>query len=133
MFAIIIAAAASFATPTEELRIQLRAAIWTDLQLNAMIGNGNWLASQWYNAENGTAADLHIQDLRCIQTRSGQRCSFGLYRDGGEVVLLGKTAPDRLTCVAVLSRRGDEWSVVHTPPRRKGHSQTSMRCAVPKT
>jgi hypothetical protein len=132
-FAIMIAAVASLVAPAEELKGSIQAAIWADLQLNAMIGNGNRLASLWFNAGSDTRADLHIQDLKCAQTRSGQRCSFDLARDDGEVAVLGEAAPDRLTCVAALYRADDDWAVVHKPPRHRGHSQTSMQCAVPKT
>ena len=53
MLAIILAAAtASLAPPPEPLKTQLQSAIWADLELNALIGSGNWLASLWYNAGN---------------------------------------------------------------------------------
>ena len=122
------AAAASLAPPSEPLKKQLQSAIWADLQLNGMIGSGNWLASLWYDAGSGTAPDLHIVELRCLQGRSGQRCSFELVRDGGPTMVLGETAPDKLTCVARFARTKEGWSVVHTPPRKAGHSQTSMQC-----
>lgn len=129
MLAIFLAAAAALLAPASEpLKGRLQSAIWADLQLNGMIGNGNWLASLWYNAGSGTAPDLHIVELRCLRGRSGQRCSFELFRDGGPAVVLGETAPDKLTCVALFARTKEGWSVVHTSPRKAGHSQTSMRC-----
>ncbi len=129
MLAIFLAtAAASLAPPPEPLKGQLQSAIWTDLQLNGMIGNGDWLASLWYNAAGGTVPDLHIVELRCLKDRPGQRCSFGLVREGGSTMVLGETAPDKLTCVALFARTKGGWSVAHTAPRKAGHSQTSMRC-----
>ena len=95
-----------------------------------MIGNGNWLASLWYQAGNGTAPDLHIEELSCGKTRKGHQCAFNLYRDGGRKVVLNETAPDRLACIASFTLLRDGISVFHTPPRGSGHSKTSMRCEV---
>ena len=71
LFMLTLMAAASLAPPEEPLAGQLRAAIWNDLQLNAMIGNSNWLASLWYNAgqEDAKAPDLHILDMLCGSNR----------------------------------------------------------------
>lgn len=129
MLAIILAAAtATLAPPPEPLKTQLQSAIWADLELNALIGSGNWSASLWYNAGNGASSDLHILGLRCLQARSGQRCSFELVRDGGPAETLGEMAPDKLACVARFARTNEAWAVVHTSPRKAGHSRTSMRC-----
>lgn len=125
---ILTAATASLAPPPEPLRTQLQSAIWVDLELNALIGNGNWSASLWYNAESGGSPDLHIIGLRCLQARSEQRCSFELVRNGGPVAALGEVAPDKLACVARFARTNEAWSVIHMPPRKAGHSRTSMRC-----
>jgi hypothetical protein len=132
MLPLLAAAAASLVAPPEPMKGELYSAIWSDLQLNAFIGNGNWLASLWYNA-GGDAPDLHIADLKCKSARSQQRCTFILQRDGGPSQSLGETAPDRLSCAALFKRREDGWSVVHTPPPpRGGHSRTSMKCATVK-
>lgn len=133
MFALLaLLAAASSAPPSEPIAGQLRDAIWYDLQINAMIGNGNWVGSLWYNAgrEDPNAADLHIRDLECQSGSDGYRCSFTLFRDGGVKILLGERAPDRLTCGAtfVPAKDGDGWAIKHIPPRRVGHSQTTMTC-----
>ena len=93
-----------------------------------MIGNGNWLASLWYQAGSETAPNLHIRELACARSRSGQRCAFDLYRAGGPVIVLGETAPDKLACVAAFALDSDSWHIVHTPPRGTGHSKTSLRC-----
>jgi hypothetical protein len=131
MFTLFIAAAFTTVTaPLEPLRGQLQSAIWADLQLNAMIDNGNWSALLWYQAGNDTTSDLHIEKLACAKTRSGHRCTFDLNRDGGPKMVLNEPVPENLACVAVFALRSDGWSVVHTPPRRGGHSKTSMRCEV---
>lgn len=131
-----IMAAASLSPPEEPLAGQLRSAIWSDLQLNAMIGNGNWLASLWYNAgqEDAKAPDLHILDMSCVSNREGHRCSFTLLRDGGVRMALNEAAPDRLNCSAQFVRWEESggWTVKHRPPRGSGHSRTDMQCkAVP--
>ncbi|WP_298287251.1 hypothetical protein, partial [Novosphingobium sp.] len=116
-----IMAAASLSPPEEPLAGQLRAAIWNDLQLNAMIGNGNWLASLWYNAgqEDAKTPDLHILDMSCRSNREGHRCSFALLRDGGVRMAFSEAAPDRLNCTAqfVRQEKSNGWMVKHRPPR----------------
>jgi hypothetical protein len=118
------------APPAERLAGHFYAAIWNDLQLNAAIGNGNWIASLWYQAGSGTAADLHIQDLKCRKRGWNQDCSFILFRDvRAEEKPAPEAAPVRLTCTARLRSNGSRWRVVHTPPVDGGHSRTSMACA----
>ena len=129
---ILIAVAASLTPPSEPLKGQLQAAIWADLQLNAIIGNGNWLASLWFNAGSDTAPDLRIRELTCSQRGTVQRCSFELLRDGGPKQAMGETAPDALVCAADFNRTDDVWSVSHTPPHKVGHSKTSMLCKILK-
>jgi hypothetical protein len=131
MHILILAAATVSLSPIVDPEIGgIYSAIWADLQQNALIGNGNWRASLWYNASSGNSPDLHIQQLKCTKTGSGQRCAFVLFRDGGPATALGESAPDKLNCKAVFARENDGWSVVHTPPRRKGHSNTSMKCKI---
>ena len=129
-FALLVAM--PFTSPVEPLVGQLRAAIWYDLQVDSMIGNGNWLGSLWYSAgsDNPKAPNLHIQDLRCRSGGETYGCLFTLFRDGGVSTVLGDKAPDKLECKATFVRVKDEegWSVKHIPPRRTGHSQTTMRC-----
>jgi hypothetical protein len=133
MFALLLTAvAAALTPPAEPLRGQLQSAIWADLQLNAMIGNGNWLASLWYNAGSDTASDLHIRELMCSQDGSVQRCSFALHRDGGPKEVMGEAAPEALICLADFEKTDDGWSISHTRPHKVGHSQTSMRCKTVK-
>ena len=125
-------AAAALTPPEEPLAGQLRAAIWYDLQLNAVIGNGNWIASLWYNAgqNQATAPDLHIQSMCCRNNNEGHRCAFTLWRDGGARMAFNEMAPDKLTCTAqfIRSNNPDGWKVKHWPPRGPGHSQTDLRC-----
>jgi len=125
-------ALASSVPPTEPIAAQFRAAIWHDLEVNALIGNGNWAASLWYNAgsDDPKAADLHIQDLLCRNRGWDYLCSFTLVRDGGVRPVLGEQAPDRLTCNATFVQAKDEegWVVKHIPPHGAGHSRTTIRC-----
>jgi hypothetical protein len=131
IFPFAVAAAAQLIAPSNPLAGQLRSAIWDDLGRNALIGNGNWIASLWYRASNGDAntPDLHIADLMCRSRKDRQDCSFTLHRDGGVKNIDGETAPDRLRCRAnvVLSGAG-QWMVKHIPPRKVGHSRTTLRC-----
>ncbi|KQM27840.1 MULTISPECIES: hypothetical protein [unclassified Sphingomonas] len=132
MIALTLYALAAFSIPDEPLAGQLRAAIWDDLQRNAMIGNGNRLAASWYDAGHyeSPAPRLHIQALDCTTTRAGQRCSFNLWREGGPRWVLGEVATDRLSCRAQFVQQSGEWSVLHRPPPGAGHSRTDMRCRV---
>ena len=122
---------AAFIMPPAPLKGQLQAAIWDDLYLNAMIGNGNWPASLWFNAGSDKTADHHIRGLACRSRAGGQQCSFDLIRDGGPAKAYGERAPEKLFCTADLHHTADGWHVKHTPPRGAGHSQTSMTCEQP--
>jgi len=122
------------APPAEPRAGQLRAAIWDDLQLNGMIGNGNEVASLWMNFW-GYADDpplLHILDLACRGSEMVQRCRFDLLREGGAIVVDGRTVPDRIRCRAMIRRTRDgegEWAIPHLPPNPGGgHSRTTLRC-----
>ena len=136
-YPVVLSALALFAAftqvaPAEALAGGLRAAIWNDLQRNAMIGNGNWIASLWYNAGSTApeAADLHIQSLICSEQSKGYRCSFDLFRDGGNKSVFNERAPDKLACEASFVRSKDGgWMVKHLPPKKRvGHSRTTMAC-----
>ncbi|MBH0113171.1 hypothetical protein I5E68_09455 [Novosphingobium sp. YJ-S2-02] len=132
LFTLTVLAAAGLSPPNEPLAGQLRAAIWSDLQLNTLIGNGNLLGSLWYNAGqvDAKAPDLHILDMACSNNREGHRCSFTLLRDGGPRMAFNEVAPDRLACKAQFVRReqSGEWIVKHRPPRGSGHTRTDMKC-----
>jgi hypothetical protein len=130
----LLLAAAQMAPPAEPLGGELRGAIWADLRLNGVIGNGEKVAWRWMNFL-GSARDaplLHILDLACRGNARVQRCAFELLRDGGTVVAFGYAVPDRIRCRATLRRsRGGarEWSVPHLPPGpHGGHSRTTLRC-----
>lgn len=128
------ALAASQMTPPEEaLARQLRAAIWGDLQSNALIGNGNELAARWANAhvEGTDVPQLHIQDLLCAGGPRRLRCQFGLFREGGVAFYLGKPVPDRLMCRTTFRRtRADAgWRIPRLPPGPDGgHSRITIKC-----
>jgi len=121
------------APPDERLAAQLRGAIWSDLQSNALIGNGNELAAAWANAgsDREPAPLLHIEALRCSGSQTVLRCQFGLLRDGGVATYLGEPVTDRLSCTANFrrSRATDEWSIPRLPPGPEGgHSRITVRC-----
>lgn len=124
--------------PDEALAGELRAEIWSDLQSNALIGNGNQLAARWANAgsDRSDAPLLHIQNLVCSGGPNSLHCYFGLLRDGGVVLYLGESAPDRLACDARFRRLGASggWSIPRLPPGpRGGHSRITIKCqAVPE-
>lgn len=122
------------APPPEPLAGQLRAAIWEDLRLNGMIGNGNEVASRWMNFW-GSADDpptLRILELACRGDDTSQLCQFDLLREGGTIVVDGRSVPDRIECEATIrrSREGeDHWGIPHLPPGPQGgHSRTTLRC-----
>jgi hypothetical protein len=123
-------AGAQMTPPDPALARRLYGAIWDDLELNAMIGNGNRVAALWYQGQREGSAPplLHILDLRCQGRRTPRYCSFTLFREGGVASFLGEPAPDRLACTARFHRSGSVWWIVHIPPLRGGHSQTAMRC-----
>jgi hypothetical protein len=121
------------APPDEQLARVLRGNIWSDLQSNAMIGNGNELAATWANAgsERDPAPALHIEALRCGGSQTVLHCQFGLLRDGGVATYLGESVADRLSCAANFRRSGEngEWSIPRLPPgARGGHSRITIKC-----
>ena len=110
---------------------RLYGAIWYDLELDAMIGNGAGIAALWAAADGMK----HIVDLRCKGAERRQKCSFGLYRDGGMKRVRDEDAPDALRCTAIFvfaKDEGDEeesWGLLHVrPPKRGMHSQTTLNC-----
>jgi len=124
---------AVMAPPQEELAEQLYAEIWSDLQSNAMIGNGNWLAARWANAGSGQnpAPKLHIEDLLCGGSATLLRCRFGLLREGGVTIYLGEPTPDKLTCTTNFRRphAGERWAIPRLPPGKNGgHSRIAIEC-----
>jgi len=126
----LVTASLTASAPQEPLASSLREAIWYDLQVNAMIGNGNWLGSLWYNAGSDAEKNLHLDKLTCSGGASRKSCEFSLVRDGGPKTVMGEIAPASLSCTVTLTLSGDdkEWAVLHTPPKKVGHSKTSMRC-----
>jgi len=105
--------------PEEQLARKLRGEIWSDLQSNALIGNGNELAAAWANAgsDRDPAPLLHIEALRCSGSQTVLRCQFGLLRDGGVATYLGEPITDRLSCTANFRRSG-----ANTIPQQLGIS-----------
>lgn len=120
---------------------ELYAAIWYDLSLNGMIGNGNEVAGgDWYlGHDTDHPPTMRISDLRCRRLLAQRNCRFLLTRTPDPAST--RPAEDaaehaRLACRAAFYRHRVEggrpraWRVLHFPPdeRRGGHSVTSMRC-----
>ncbi len=131
--ALLPSARAPMAPPSDPLLSQLRAAIWFDIQSNALIGNGSELLMRWANAgdERNVQPLLHIQDLVCSEGSTWRVCQFGLLRDGGVAYWEDQPAPDRLLCRARFHRSGRDggWMIPRLPPGPDGgHSRLSIRC-----
>lgn len=135
-FSVLLAATALAASPAPD-QDQIRAAIFDDVRLNALIGNGNTLISgPWtlgYQHE-ATAPQIQIRDLDCTDGATDARCDFVLARLSKPTIDIwtGKPVPLLVKCKARLAKSPDVkggWSVVHTaPPARGGHSRTTMTC-----
>jgi hypothetical protein len=112
------------------------AAIFDDVRLNAMIGNGNLeISSEWAQGRKGDDVSIRIEELSCPERRKRKKCGFTLHRvltrNGVETV--DPTLPQQLRCTAILKwfdTPGETgWGVEHLPPRHgRGHSTTSMTC-----
>lgn len=131
---IAVLAASQLVPPEENLAQQLRAEIWSDLQSNAMIGNGKELAAHWANAgsDRAEAPRLHIKDLVCAGGSTRLKCHFGLLREGGVATWLGQAVPDRLACRTTFrrARANGQWSIPRLPPTPAGgHSRITIDCA----
>jgi hypothetical protein len=112
-----------------------RAAIWTDLELNAWIGNGNDAASLlwWTGHDKGLAPKISISDLNCSSTGDHGTCRFSLNRaPAAGASRADQAEPRRLACSARFTRSDHEtrpqWKVDHFLPQGRGHSQTTMKC-----
>lgn len=133
MLALLLLSAAALTPPAEPLAGELRAAIWKDLGLNALLDGGNWIGARWYDAvgDDEDRPDLLVRDLAC-SGRHRPRCAFTLARSGGPLPESAEAPPRRLACTARFARDGDGWLVRHRPAPGGGHSFTTMRCrAVP--
>ncbi len=112
---------------------EARAAIWSDIQLNATIGNYNELVSwDWYyGTDKKHPPTLTIQGLECRRGTS-YRCEFDLARQSNEAASPADRAqPSHLRCTASFRWAADDrrWTVIHfPPPKGGGHTYTSMRC-----
>jgi hypothetical protein len=131
-------AAAAVAVPSFPAE-EARTAIWTDLELNAWVGNGNDAASLlwWAGHDKGLAPEISISDLNCSSTGDHGTCRFSLNRvPAAGASRAGQAEPRRLACSAKFTRSDHEtrsqWNVDHFLPRGRGHSQTTMKCR-PKT
>lgn len=120
------------AVPPEPLAGALRAAIWTDLELEGFIGNGNDVASAWMDFWGSQPGPhFHFIELVCEGSPEEQTCEFELLRDGGAILRDGREVPDRISCRATMriATDGEGWMVPHRePPMGMGHTQTTMHC-----
>ncbi|NBW08185.1 MAG: hypothetical protein EBR82_09180 [Caulobacteraceae bacterium] len=119
--------------PEEPLASGIRAAIWDDVQSNALIGNGNDLLFLWANAavDRTSHPQLHIRELRCSSGSSSRTCKFALLREGGAATYYGETAPDKLACSAQFRRSGrnENWTIPRLPPvPGDAHSRITIEC-----
>jgi hypothetical protein len=110
-------------------------AIFSDVFLNAWIGNGNLEVSlDWaYGVGAEFAPELKIERLQCQKHWRLETCRFDLTRTANAAA--GETdraLHSRLSCKANFHLRDNGeagWKVVHLRPRRGGgHSRTTMTC-----
>ena len=135
-FSVLLAATALAASPAPD-QDQIHAAIFRDVQLNALVGNGNALISGGWTMgyqHEATAPQIQIRNLDCTDGATGARCDFVLARLSKPTIDIwtGKPVPLLVKCKARLAKAPDAeggWSVVHTaPPAHGGHSRTTMSC-----
>ena len=121
---------------------EIRNALFNDLVVNAMIGNGNDEADwDWYlGPDHRNPPRIEISDLRCRPLFHQRVCRLLLSRTPNpasqEPEAETAQAP-RLRCSATLQRERQNdgrrvWKVLHFPPDERwgGHSRTSMHCRV---
>jgi hypothetical protein len=120
--------------PTPLSNEDAHVAIYDDVFLNAMIGNGNReVTYDWIEGVGlSNKPTIKIEALTCQARNYGQYCSFDLVRTpSGAAADLDPALISRLVCRARLRPNEDGnpgWTVVHLPPRRGGHSRTTMSC-----
>src|ERR1044072_7056639 len=135
MLAILPALAAQ---PAPADAAEFHAAIFHDLFLNAMIGNGNEEATLGWVSGHGRdhPPELRISNPHCHAWFGQRRCRFEVTRTPDP--LSDEPAADagearRLRCQATFLRQGESgrrrWQVLHFPPNG-GHSETSLQCRV---
>jgi hypothetical protein len=110
-------------------------AIFDDVRLNAMIGNGNVeVSSEWAIGRANDDVSIRVEELSCPEGRKRKTCTFTLHRilKRNGVVTTDPVLPGRLHCTAILkwfdAPEIAGWEVEHYPPRGGGHSRTSMTC-----
>lgn len=108
--------------------------ITADIQLNAMIGNGNAEMSwAWVRGRRGEEVTLTIEQLVCQSKMRKAKCIFEVHRSSSSKEPK-QVLPELLYCKAKLEVENDGgdyyWKVVHYPPNRSsgGHSRTAMKC-----
>jgi hypothetical protein len=132
LIAVIVAVAFQRA-PNAPAVEDVRAAIWSDVELNATIGNYNEMVSwDWYyGKDRNHPPTLTIVGLRC-DGGSSYRCSFGLARRPDQAAPADdKAEVPLLRCTASFRWFPDDrrWVVAHfPPPKGGGHTRSSMQC-----
>ena len=126
----LLVAASALAVPAAK---ELTGPIFYDLEVNAMIGNGNdavdW--EWWYGIEKSDEVTIRIRQIDCRPRSRTIKCSFILDRSvlRSKQMVADSTIASALSCKAILEpNAGGGWNVKHYPPKRSGHSRTSMRC-----
>jgi hypothetical protein len=120
--------------PTTLANEDAHTAIWNDVFLNAMIGNGNnEVTYDWIEGAGlSNKPTIKIEGLNCQARNHDQYCRFDLVRvPSSAVAELTPALVSRLACRARLRLNDDGepgWTVVHLPPRHSGHSRTTMSC-----
>ena len=111
----------------------LRSAIWSDVELNAWVGNYNELVSlNWVTGQDPKhPPKITIVALKCSQT-APYKCEFDLTRQADVAAPAeDKAEASTLRCAASFKWSPDEgrWTVLHYPPPKHGsHTRTSMQC-----
>ena len=126
-----VAAQPSLNPPSVE---NVRSAIWSDVELNAMIGNGNDRVSwEWvFGTDREHPPTLTIVGLKCSEGGDPYKCAFDLTRQTNAAAPSpDETQDPELRCTASFDWSQEErrWVVIHVPPpKHRGHTRTTMRC-----
>jgi hypothetical protein len=117
---------------------ELNGATWADVELNAMIGNGNKLVSwNWiYGHDPDKPPEIRIENRRCKRRSDTFKCMFNFVRNPDPKSVSSQDAdePAMLKCSVLFSFGHDDnepyWGVLHYAPNSQGgHSRTSLKCS----
>ena len=131
----LLAAAAGVVTPVEAPD-QRYGALFNDMELNAMIDNGNEvITTRWlYGYDRDKPPEVEITNLTCAIDGASQLCRFEVSRkpNSDSTAKEDRAEPAMLACEAKLAQRGDgTWFVTHWRERpNQIHTSTTLVCAV---